>query len=496
MNDMESYFLGLDIGTSAVKAALFDIKGRQQAVALREYALEKPAPDRVELDPEIYWEAVEATVREVIRESSVSLASIKSAGVTSQAETLILLDEAAHPLRKAIVWLDNRAGPEAAEIAEAFSMDEVYRRTGQQEVVPCWPACKILWLKKNEPDIFKKTATFLMVEDYILYRLTGRFVTDHALNPSTLYYDLVDGDWWDEMLEFIGIRRDQLPALQYSAQNGLPVTAKGLLDPQTLVFTTPIDQVTGAVGAGNVAPGMVTETTGSALAIVACCDGPVYDPQRRVGLYRHAVPGSYVLLPWVPTAGMIFRWFRDELGRGYSFEELEGEAADVAPGADDLILMPHFNGAGCPEMNASAKGVLYGLSLNHTRGHITRAIFESVACMLRENLDMLQELGVETGSICSLGGGAKNRLWLGIKADLLNRKVSTLDVLEATCLGAAMIAAVGAGACENLSVAAERMVRHKELIEPNPDRVPVYEEHYKKYLSVNKQLLPTFGGDK
>jgi len=487
------YLMALDIGTSAVKAALFDTAGHSAGIVQEEYELEKPAPDIVEIDPEIYWQATQSTIAALLKISGVAPGDVPAIGITSQGETLIAVDQEGNALRKAIVWLDNRAVREAEAIAAAFDLDEVYRITGQQEIVPGWTASKILWLRNNEPEIFRKTAKFLLVEDYIIHKLTGRDVTDHALAPSTLYYDLQAGDWWDGMLGFLGISRTQLPKLQYSGENGMPVIAEIGLHRDTLVVTTPIDQVAGAVGAGNISPGMVAETTGTAMAISACCAKPVHDPQKRVGLYCHATPGSYVLLPWIPTAGMILRWFRDELGGDLSFDEMDQEAMQVPAGSDGLLLLPHFGGAVCPQVNPSAKGVLYGLSLGHTRGHIVRAIMESVAFILKENLEMLDALGIETQTVCSIGGGAQSDLWLQIKADVLNREIRTTETREATCLGVAILAAVGAGIYPDLGQAVAQMVRYKPSVQPNPEAVGAYAEHYGKYLELNQLLLPTFG---
>ena len=306
MDNALKYFMALDAGTSSVKAALFDGSGRQIAVDSKEYELEKPAPETVEVDPEVYWMATEKAIKSVIEKSEVNPQDVLSIGVTSQGETLITLDQEGKPLRKAIVWLDNRAVSEAKEISANFAVNEVYRITGQQEIVPSWTAAKILWIRNNEPEVFKKAAKFVMVADYLIYKLTGNFVSDHALNPSTLYYNLETGDWWDKMLDFLNIRRDQLPKLNFSGHSAGAVSANIGLSPKTTVVTAPIDQIAGAVGAGNLGPGMITETTGSALAICAACPAPVYDPQKRVGLYRHATQDDYVLLPWGARSGNDF----------------------------------------------------------------------------------------------------------------------------------------------------------------------------------------------
>lgn len=489
----QSYFLAVDVGTSSVKVVLFDAIGQQAAVHVQEYTLETPSPEIVELDPDIYWQSTQTAIRRVLADSKVAPASILSVGVTSQGETLIVLDKDGTPLRKAIVWLDNRTTEEVEQISRAFDIDEVYRITGQQAIVPTWTATKILWIRNHEPDVFKKVEMFCLVADYIIYKLTNRYVSDHAMNPSTLYYNLVDGIWWEGMLSFLDITSGQLPELKLSGTPIGTVTAEVGLACGTHVTTAPIDQVAGAIGAGNIRSGMVTETTGSAMAICATCMDTLYDPKKRVGLYRHAADGVYVLLPWVPTAGMVFRWFRDEFGGGKSYKELDLEAAAIPRGSNDLLLLPHLNGAVCPSSNPDAKGVFYGFSLAHTRGHFVRALFESVAFMLRENLDMLGTLGIPVEFVCSLGGGAQSPLWLQIKADVLNRDIVTVDTEEATCMGVAILASVAAGFYASVDEAVRGMIRFDCTYHPSPDAVNIYQKAYENYLCLNKTLLPTFG---
>ena len=489
----EPYILAIDVGTTAVKVVLFNTRGCPAGCRVCEYVLDKPCPDYVEVDPEVYWRAAADGIAGILRDTGVSPDRIKAVGVTSQGETLIVLDRNGRPLRKAMVWLDNRAGAEAAQIAGRFSREEVYRVTGQQDIVPTWTAAKILWIRNHEPAVFARVAKFLLVEDYLIYRLTGVFATDHALNPSTLYYDLVKGCWWPEMLDFLGITAAQLPELHNSGAVAGHVTAELGLARDTVVTVAPIDQVAAAVGAGNFAPGAVTETTGSAMAICATLDHPGYDPQMQIGLYRHALPGRYILMPWVPTAGMVFRWFRDELGNGDDYSALAQLAAAVPPGSDGLLLLPHLSGAFCPEVNPAARGVFYGITPAHTRGHFVRAIFEAVAFMLRDNLTVLERLGVNCREVRSLGGAARNPLWLQIKADVLNRPVKVPAEVETTGMGTAMLAAVGAGLFASVTEAAAAMNAVVREFEPQPETAAIYADCYRKYLQINKLLLPTFG---
>ena len=457
MNGQMEYVLALDAGTTSLKGVLFDTAGNAVASELVEYDLHKPSPDIVELDSEIYWQSLTKVVKSILEKSRVDSQQIVAMGITSQGETLTVLDRDGRALRRSIVWLDNRSRAEADEIGRRFDADDIYCITGQQEMLPTWTATKILWLRKHEPQVFGKADKYLMVEDYLIYRLTGQFATDPALCASTLYLDITENRWWSPMLELLGIREDQLPQLKSSGEpvgTLTPAVAKHLgLSPKTIVVTAPIDHVAGAVGAGNIRSGIVSETTGASMALCATCPEPTYDPQLRLAINGHAVKSHYVLFPWVPTAGMVLRWFRDELGGDADYDRLCREAAEVAPGADGLTVLPHLSGAGCPNPSPDMRGTFWGLTLGHRRGHIVRAILESVAFMLRGNLELLEDLGAEINEVRSLGGATRSDLWLQIKADICQRDLIIMQCEEAACLGVAILACVGTSIYDDLSEA-------------------------------------------
>ncbi len=339
------YVLSLDIGTTSVKGVLFDTEGGMHGSYLEEYDLIKESTDIVEQDPEVYWTSVKTVIGSILKSGGIDSSDIMSVGITSQGETLTVVGEDGKALRNSIVWLDNRTQAEADELGERFSMDDVYRITGQQEMIPTWTATRILWIRKNEPKVFAAAHKYLLAEDYIAFRLSGRFVSDRGMNPSTLYFDITSGEWWPEMLDVLGIDASKLPDLVNSGDAIGNVSDEAAsetgLSTSTVVTAAPMDQVAGAVGAGNIEPGVVTETTGSALAICATSDKPSYDSDMSFGIYLHAVPGLYVMMPWVPTAGMVFRWFRDEFGAGKDYDELCDEAASIPAGAGGLTMLPH-----------------------------------------------------------------------------------------------------------------------------------------------------------
>ena len=502
---MSPLFLSLDVGTTSLKAALFDARGQLLALERQEYTLLTPAANRVELDPSTYWEALTLSVRAVLQRSAAVPAEIATLCISSQGETFIPIDAGGAPLTPAIVWLDNRAVEEARLIADRFGLDEVFQRTGQPDVAPTWPACKFLWLRRNQPEVFARVTKFLWLEDYLLYRLTGQAVTSLAQQTSSLLLDIRSKDWWPEMMDFVGVRPDQLGTLLPPGRLVgplLPEAAAALgLTPRTQAVAGSMDQAIAALGAG-LSAGVVVESTGGALGIVAALEQPLFDPQRRVPCYFHAAPDTYCLLPWGQTAGMALKWLLDQffplemqaaLAAGRDpYDDMTAAAALVSPGCDGLLALPHLEGAFCPEFNPNARAVFFGATLRHTRPHFTRALLEAVAFMLKRNLDLLEGLGIPVHAIRSLGGGARSPLWLQIKADVLQKPVQTMAVEEAACLGAAMLGAHAVGVYPDLDQAVASMLQTKAVIQPNPTHAAIYQQQYARYVELYDRLAPMF----
>jgi len=488
--------LSVDVGTTSLKAVLFDRYGKALAIEPQEYELNKPAPDIVEVDPKVYWDATKKAINNILTKSRINAKDILSVGITSQGETLITVDKDGEPLRPAIVWLDNRSQKEADEIGRQFDIEDIYKITGQQEMAPTWTATRILWLRKNEPKVFERTHKFLLAEDYLLFKLTGKYITDCGLNPSTLYFDIIDNNWWKDMLQLLKISEEQLPELKFSGEHTFVISPQAAqqtgLSEQTMVTTAPIDQIAGAIGAGNFEPGIITETTGAALAICATFNQPTYDPEKRTPCHTHGIRGKYILLPWVPTAGMAFRWFRDELGGAKDYTGLCDGAEQISPGADGLIFLPYLSGAGSPEVDPAAKGLFWGITLGHRQAHFTRAILESVAFMLKRNIEFLETLGLDVKEIRSLGGGAKSDLWLQIKADMLNKPLVVMQCEESTCLGTAMLSYVANGVYKDLTEARDNMVQIKKRISPDSGNIVKYSAVYGKYLDLHNSVKELF----
>ncbi len=442
--------LGIDIGTTSLKAAVFTEGGEMLDKYSEEYTLDASG-DMVEFDARRYIEMTDRAIESLSKYEPVALSC------DTQGETLIVTDEDGNPLRPAIVWLDNRASAEADELREKFGEERAYYVTGQAEISPTWPAAKLLWLKRNEPEIFGKIKKIFMLADYVNYKLTGEFKADRTLQSSTLYFDVGTGDWWDEMLEYIGITREMLPTLYESGEKlgeyrGMTVGAGAL------------DQIAACVGTGVIGgDSVVSEMTGTVLAVCAESEKlPPYSRERFVPCHW-SIGGKYCLIMWSPTAGMTLKWFRDNFCEGMSFADLDVLAEKVPKGCDGLKMSPHLCGMTIPKSDPTARGAFTGIGLEHTRGHFVRAILEAVADMLGDCVDCLDEKPHE---LRATGGGAMSKLWCQIKADRLGIPLSTLECPETACLGAAMLGGVAHGVYADIRQAAKSAVKVKRTFEP------------------------------
>lgn len=492
--------LGLDAGTTSFKAALFTEDKRLLAACQCDYAL-LASGDRVEFPAEEYWQTLCRLIRDLLSRAPVPAQAVTALAISSQGETLIALDEDDRPLGNAIVWLDNRAVQEADELRARFGRARIYRETGQADMLATWPAAKLLWLRRHRPRDFQRARKFLLLEDYLLYRLTGRFAGEPNLWASSAMLNIHTGRWWDEMLRAVGVERQRLPLLHPC---GAPVgpllpgaAAETGLCPGTLAVAGALDQSCNAVGCGITRPGMVYETTGSCLAVGAIRDEfAPYDPALPVTCQNFAAPGRYALLLWSQSAGMTLKWFAQRFYQEYAdldeaFARMNADAAAVEAGCGGLTALPHLTGASNPEYDPCARGVFCGATLQHGRAHFTRAVMESVACMLRRNLEQLTALGVDFNAVACMGGGANSRIWLQIKADVANKPMRPLRARESACLGAAILAGVGAGLFESVDWTPEEGMAG-EIAAPDPVRRAACEALYRRYVGLYEALKPFF----
>jgi xylulokinase len=498
--------LGVDAGTTSLKVGLYDDAGNERAVAVEEYALQTPEPSRAEMDPQLYWRSLVGAGRRALTKGRARPGDVEALAVSSQGETIMPVSASGVALGPAFVWLDNRAVAEASDLAAQLDAHAVYAATGVPTMVPTWPACKLLWWKRHDADLFRSAAHFLLVEEFLIQRLTGRFVSEAGVQSSSLLYDIARHAWWQPMFDLLEISPSRLgdlvaPGTVVGSLTSEAADALGLTT-AVRVVAGGMDQGAGAVGVGNLAPGILSESTGGALAVQASIDRSDRDASGRIPVYVHSAPGTYLYCPVCPTGGMALTWFRDRFGQpevareraeGVSaYDQLTGMAAGVPPGADGLIMLPHLSGAFSPEYEPAARGVFFGFTLGHGREHFVRATLEAVAFTLRRNLELLEGIGASAEEVRSHGGGARSALWNQIKADVCSLPVVTLQGTEAAVRGDAMLAGVASGSFSDLDQACAAAVRPEARYEPHLETHAAYEATYRRYVELFDSLRSLF----
>ncbi len=496
--------LGIDLGSSVLKATVIDETTGFIVTRSAEYGEDwiGEIPDYLERNVEVYWNAVKEVIRVFAREDKIDPREIKGISFSVQGETLVPLDEHYRPLRKTIQGHDVRAQEEIVILREKFGNGPLYPVTGQPAIDGYWPAVKILWIKRHQSEVFARARYWMLLEDYIIYRLTGRFVTDKSLVGDSYYYDMTRDGWYGPMLEFLGITPAMLPKV---VQTGTvvgkirkEVNLELGLSPDALVVAGAMDQMAGAVGAGNIEPGIITETTGTALALGVTGRGKYSDYVKTgIPLYYHAAAGSYFLMPWLASGGLTFQWFARNFAEPAAgadiYDVLTAKAERIGPGSDNLIMLPFLTGATCPEFDSNARGVFFGITPAHTQGHFVRSILEAIGYAIRANLELIQSAKIPVTAIRSMGGGSKSRLWCQIKADICGVPVSTMDITDTASLGAALIAGAGIGVYPSMEAAGRsRLIKIKETFTPNPQNQNIYNTGFKKYREIYRSLKGVF----
>ena len=500
------HILGIDIGTTAIKAAVIGEDGKVYGEETSEYVLTTLPSGEVEADLKLYEDAFAGAIRGAVKNSGMDKKDIKCVGFSSTAETCVFLDEKNQPLCKVIAWMDTRGTKEAQYLSEHFEKKDIISKVGFDDFYAIHPISKILAVKNKSPEIFEKTRMFAQIKDYFVYVLSGKFITEDSVASDHGFFDITNRCYWKEMLDFIGIDSKYLPELVEPGQEIGTITAAAAetfgLDPDTKINVGAFDQACGAIGAGNIKPGIASESTGSALVTVATIDELSADSTGEVPTLCSGIPGKYMYQPYC-TGAMITKWFRDafcekekqiEQQTGLNaYTQMDELVKTTPPGADGLIMLPYFQGSGIPELNEKASGVYYGIHAGHTRGHFIRAIMEGLAIALKRMLECEKELGATMDEIRSLGGGSKSKAWCQIKADILEIPVKVIKNSGSTpCMGCAILAGVANGIWPSVEKATERFVEIEETYEPNPGNAEIYAETYRKYVEISKALNPTF----
>jgi xylulokinase len=497
--------IGLDIGTTGCKAAVFETDGRLIASASREYPVEIPHPNWAEQNAEAVWRLAQESIRQALIISGIK--EVHAVGLSVQGEAVIPVDKDGNALRPAILGMDTRTGEQNAWLERRFGSEYLFQHTGMPvHTVNTCP--KLLWIKQNEPEIWKSADRFLLYEDFLIKKMTGLAAISRCLASRTQLFDLVLDGWSPDILNALQLDPGKLAPIRPSG-TVIGEMEAGLAERlgfanRPLVTTGGHDQACGALGAGLTRPGLCMVSTGTAEVLEVALSSPVVNEalaKAKDSVYAHVVPGIYLVMTLNHSGGLVLRWFRDtfcaeekrmaaESGAEAQIEayDLIFQNADLEP--SPVLLMPHFAGKGTPGYDTASKGAILGMTFATTKTDIAKAILEGLTYEIRENLELLKSSGIDIHELRAIGGGSRSKLWLQLKADITGIKVVAPKISEAASWGAAILAGTGAGCLTSMQEASDRALELTKEYTPDPERQHRYDERYALYRQVYRAVTP------
>lgn len=490
------HWLGIDIGTGSSRALLVDDKGSIRAsftAPHEDMLMERPL--WAEQRPDDWWRAAQAAIGGVLAEAGVPGNEIRGIGLSGQMHGLTLLDEADEVIRPALIWCDQRSQTQVDWINSTVGADKVLQYTANP-VVTGFTLPKLLWVRDNEPRLFERVRKVLLPKDYIRLKLTGEYASEVSDASGTSLFDVANRRWSYDMADACGIGRAVLPPVYESVEitgRISPAAAQSTgLEPGTPVVGGGGDQAASAVGNGIVEAGIVSCTLGTSGVVFAHMDHPHYDEQGRVHTFCHAVRNKWHVMGVTQGAGLSLQWFRNQFASESSYDRLTEEAARSPIGADGLYWLPYLMGERTPHLDASARAAWVGLTARHTRAELVRAVIEGVCYSQKDGLDIIEAMGVPVQSVRLSGGGAKSAFWLQLMADVLNKRVVTLETQEGSAYGAALLAITGTGEYGSVEECCRVAIQETAEVLPRPAETLDYARMHQKYQALYPALKPFY----
>ncbi len=495
------YVIGCDVGTQALKAVLWSEDGEVLGTEAEPFPIEYPRPAWAEQDAVEWWRAMTVAIPRLYQRLGVSPNDIVAIGIDGTVDGFVPVSENGEVLAPHLLWMDRRAVDECDYIASLIDAQRLFHVTGLN-LDASHTAAKILWLRNHRPEAYQRAWKLMPSTTYVVHRLTGACVVDYSNASSTMVFDVKTRQWSAELLDLMGIAPELLPEIRKATEIAGPLTAQVAealgLAPDTIVVVGCGDEHASCVGAGVIEPGIVADIMGTAEPVCVPAHAPAFDESQLVETHCHAHPERWLLENPGFVSGGNYRWFRDNFYAGgagsetVSYEVLNQEAEAIAPGSEGLIFLPSMMGAMAPEWNNKARGVFYGLTLAHARGHMVRALLEGAAYALRSIIESMRHAGCNIQQIRAVGGGAQSHLLRQIRADVTGIPVASLSTVETTVVGAALLAAVGAGLCASLEEAADRTTYVTQVNEPIAANRAIYDQAYENFLFVYDSLKECF----
>ena len=498
--------LGCDVGSQGTNVALYSADGTLVASSYQTYDLSFPFPGAAEQDAYVWAPAVASGVREVVEHVPEGPSSVKGLSFGSQLDGMVVCGVDGRALRPAMIWMDRRAEAQSAAVAERISPEDFYRAVGAN-LDSSHAVFKALWVRDEEPEVWSQVRFLMSPGTYVLREIAGAVAVDYSNASSMALLDPRSRKWSPEALAAVDLPESLLPEVT-AATEAISTISAGFAEATGLERSTVVavgcgDEMAATLGAGVFAPGEVCDVVGTAEPVCAASAEPREDPTMLVECHPHADPDAWLLENPGFVSGGNLRWWRDQFapiergaeaeGLGDAYDLLSQEAERIAPGAEGLVFLPAMQGAMAPEWNGAARGVFYGLTLAHSRAHMTRAVLEGSAFGLRDILEAMVAAGLDVRRLTIVGGGAKGPLWRQIKADVTGLPVRVPVSVETTATGAAILAAVGSGLHATVADAVEAFVAFRpEEHQPDPERREIYDDAYRRYREVYFALKPVF----
>lgn len=498
-----NYFMGVDMGTSSVRAVLFDETGHQVAVDAIECSLLSSMDGRAELDPDQVVNSVVQVICGCMKKSRNGKKNIAGMGISCHMHSLMAVDASGIPLTRLLIWADTRAGREAETIARRFDVADLYQRTGCRVQHPMYPLSKILWLKDNQPEVFNKAFKFITIKDYLLFRLYGEFITDFTLAASQGYFNIHRQEWDGEILEdILGISKDRLsqPVECLHVLRGMkPEAAEMLgLDRDFPVVVGSGDGIMANLGCGVTDDTAFSSTIGTSGAVRTSLKSPFLDAGQRTWCYSFT-RDTWVAGGAINNGGIVLKWLRETFRKQFEFDAaaysenvykmFDRFASEVNPGSDGLIFLPYLTGERSPDWNAEVRGLMVGLDFSHTRKHMIRAAMEGVLYRLFSVYEVMAGLCAHTVQIRANGGYIKSDLWLQIQADIFNKEILVCNVPETSALGAAYLSMVALGAVGDIRSLLPGM-EPRRVVKPQEQNHEIYRKAYTRAKEVYRSIYP------
>lgn len=490
-----SYFIGIDVGTSATKAVIIDEAGGVIATHSVGYPMDTPQNGWAEQRPELWWDAACEALRVILAEGTVDKAQIKALGLTGQMHGLVMLDKAGNVLRPALLWCDQRTAHQCGQITAAIGAERLIQLTANPALTG-FTAPKILWVREYEPDNYAQCAAIMLPKDYIRYKLTGDNATDLSDASGTGLLNVAAREWSGEVLDKLDIDRGLLGKLYESCEvtgsvSKVAAAATGL--PEGLpVVAGAGDNAAAAIGTGVAKDGRAFVTIGSSGVVFVHTSAMKLDPLGRVHTFCSAVPGEWHNMGVMLSAGMSLQWLRNQMFRDSSYELMDALAALSPVGSNRLLFLPYMNGERTPHQDPDCRGVFFGLSAIHNQGDLIRSIMEGVAFALKDSLDIIQAMGADISDITACGGGGGSVVWRQILADVFQTPINTVQNLEGPALGAAILAGVGAESFKSVPEACDALIRYSGTDSPNLERLEQYVRYHRLFKGLYRSLKDDF----